>query len=316
MSCPAAISLYKKRAGSSGPGVIPYGPDRTPGLLLQPSPTAVLPNLPAKTGMGMQLKPAKLGPNSCVPLAEPEPMGCRDPQLEGALQSHDSLREVQPHTVLNKLVYDCLLPAEHFAQRAALTSGKSESGATFAAAVAAAGAAAIDGVTAVIKDVLCPATSLEPESAPASIAGIDPASMKRAASRASSSSGSNSDAEAEPAADLASNADTISTADRSSRPADLGGFSAGSQIAADRSSGASARAQPSIKFDDVGIGAEMDRIAQDAAGDRASSGADASTSYAKQFDYFEDLPAWYSVAGSNDKVGHDQFGATNTCLHA
>ncbi|KAG1662144.1 hypothetical protein FOA52_011017 [Chlamydomonas sp. UWO 241] len=108
----APLTIYKKRSADSASNTLfEPGGGYVPGWMVgPPGGTDVgVQNLPAKSGIGLRLHPARLSPASCVPPPQPE---MTDPPVTIGPQMAqlDSLRTMYPERVANTLVFDSLEP--------------------------------------------------------------------------------------------------------------------------------------------------------------------------------------------------------------
>eukprot|EP00798_Chlamydomonas_sp_ICE-L_P012689 gene12689-15921_t len=115
---PRMVDAYKKRqCAIPGGRTFDFGASHVPGWLVQHvDGDESISQLPAKSGTGLKLRPAKLGPSAAVPPPHPEPTIMPDPAGREAAQQHDSLRVTHADRVMNRVVYDSLEPPHMHAE--------------------------------------------------------------------------------------------------------------------------------------------------------------------------------------------------------
>ncbi|KAF5841002.1 hypothetical protein DUNSADRAFT_14858 [Dunaliella salina] len=108
---PDVTSRYRKRGCCDKEGMhYDFGKDYVPGKLPEIGRDQDIPNLPARSGTGTWLRPARVGSTSCVPPPDPEPLLAPPASLCDMMTMHDQMRELQPDAVMNRIIYDCVLP--------------------------------------------------------------------------------------------------------------------------------------------------------------------------------------------------------------
>lgn len=107
------ITYRPKTAAPTGQPPYDFGPGYVHGFIKRPTKKTPMPNLPAKCGLGMQLNPAPLRPNSCIPPQGDEPLAPVDPAVAAAMYQHDARRIMDPNRLTNRVVYDSIDPCPH-----------------------------------------------------------------------------------------------------------------------------------------------------------------------------------------------------------
>ncbi|GIL75186.1 hypothetical protein Vretimale_7859 [Volvox reticuliferus] len=101
-----AVQTYRKRQHEATESPFDFGAWHVPGMLAHPD--GDIPNLPPRSGTGMRLRPARLPPCSCIPPPYPELLVPIDSMLPQVLRMHDQRRLVNPSQVANVVVFDCI----------------------------------------------------------------------------------------------------------------------------------------------------------------------------------------------------------------
>uniref|UniRef100_A0A7S3QXD4 Uncharacterized protein n=1 Tax=Dunaliella tertiolecta TaxID=3047 RepID=A0A7S3QXD4_DUNTE len=103
---PEVTSRYQKRGCCDKMGMhYDFGRDYVPGRLPEIGPDQDVPNLPARSGTGTWLRPARVGSSSCVPPPEPEPLLPPPASLCDMMTMHDQMRELQVCTFLTSALF-------------------------------------------------------------------------------------------------------------------------------------------------------------------------------------------------------------------
>ncbi|GAX77932.1 hypothetical protein CEUSTIGMA_g5374.t1 [Chlamydomonas eustigma] len=103
-----------------------FGPSHVSGWLPPGPGDDKLKHLPAKSGMSLRMRPARMSPSSCVPMPHLEPTNPPNPSFGANMAQVDALRTYNTDQIMNRLVYDCLLQPTYLALSIAATARASQ----------------------------------------------------------------------------------------------------------------------------------------------------------------------------------------------